>query len=129
MSLQDAALDAACGRVASGRMLARQLGSLVRCFGISEAQFRLLWLLREGSIRDQRQLTAELGLSPAQVSGLVEKLRVQGALVPSAAAGDRRRQLWQLTTSGTALLEEIAAHICDADTLHVLNPPQLGEAA
>jgi hypothetical protein len=41
-----------------------------------------------------------LGVSPAQVSALVERMRRKGLLDGCRPPGDRRRQMWRLTDRG-----------------------------
>jgi len=133
-------IDAGCRLIAAGRQMARDLAAMVRGSGVSEAEFRLLWLLRSKSAsepcqsRDQKQLAERLGLSPAQVSALVERLRAEDKIVASPTPGDRRRQVWQLTPTGVALVSELSRLLetslgvspgCDiADMLHDAQPQE-----
>ncbi len=103
-------MDDACSRIASGRAAAWDLTALVERFGLKEIDFRLLWALLTGDIQlDQTQLAKFLGCSPAQVSGIVERLRSRGIISGQVAGGDRRRQVWRITPQGRALLEKIVA--------------------
>ncbi len=110
-------LDDACRRVAVGRETARELAELVSVYGLKEVEFRLLWSLRTENAQfdqtqfDQTQLAELLSCSPAQVSTIVEHLSHQGHIVGQPARGDRRRNLWQITTLGRDLLEKIVAQI------------------
>jgi DNA-binding MarR family transcriptional regulator len=63
-------------------------------------------------------MAAELGLSAAQISSVVDSLRQRRAIVHQRAPEDRRRQIWQLTPSGLELIEQIVAHLA------YLNGPQ-----
>jgi DNA-binding MarR family transcriptional regulator len=71
----------------------------------------LLLLCREGPPEGvcQSDLARQLGLSPAQVSGMVECLRAAETLVSHRAASDRRRQLWRLSNNGVGQLESLLA--------------------
>ena len=82
-------------------------------WGVSDCDFWALWLCRRSPPQGifQYQLAAAVGVSAAQMSGLVERLRRQGLLAGSRADGDRRRQYWRLTTAGERLLAEIQADI------------------
>jgi DNA-binding MarR family transcriptional regulator len=59
----------------------------------------------------QNDLAAVTGVSPAQMSGLVEHLRARGLLVGVRGALDRRRQFWQLTGEGRRCYESIDADL------------------
>jgi len=103
-------LENACGRVAAGRAAARELTELVQPFDLKEVEFRLLWVMFADDLQlDQTQLAEILGCSPAQVSGLVENQRLRGNIARHDTSGDRRRQVWQITSQGRELLEKIVA--------------------
>lgn len=106
-------LDTICHRIADGRRLARLLADVLRQYHMSEAEFRLLWLLRdaEQASLEQSALVGGLGISPAQVSTLVEKLRLQQILAPVTSEKDRRRKLWQFTASGQESFEAVITKV------------------
>lgn len=72
--------------------------------GSDLAENQLLLLLTveqaDGGPLDQRQLSAALGLSPGQVSSLVETLRQGEWVCGQRDPSDRRRQCWRLTDLG-----------------------------
>lgn len=59
----------------------------------------------------QRELAAALAISPAQVSGLVERLRSRALIVGHRPAEDRRRQVWKLTGRGGEVFQEVMAGV------------------
>ncbi|OHB67521.1 MAG: hypothetical protein A2V70_15545 [Planctomycetes bacterium RBG_13_63_9] len=61
----------------------------------------------------QTEIVAILAASPAQVSGLVDRLRRRGVLQGRRAADDRRRQLWHLTPLGQEMLRDVLANLDD----------------
>jgi len=119
MNMQAASehLERVCQRIAEGRQATRLLTAIVRKYGLSEGEFRLLWHLRGIALNrnrtaavhapDQTLLAAALGLSVAQVSSLVESLREKGFDQGRPAPHDRRRQLWSITPAGMEVLERI----------------------
>jgi len=91
------------------RELRRVLAGRVRHLAISDAELLVLWLCyeaRELGIA-QNELAATVGVSAAQMSGLVERLRQRGLLIANRCARDRRRQYWRLTDEGNRTLNEI----------------------
>ena len=76
--------------------------------GLREVEFRLMTMLAwdDQSGIGQRELARRLGVSDAQVSGLVERLRRCDLLAASRCRKDRRRQLWRLTEPGRRLLDD-----------------------
>jgi len=110
-------LDTACLIIATGRSLARQLTVALGEHQLSEAEFRLLWRLYAYSADvhqrtfEQSALAEPLGISPAQVSAIVEKLRRQEFISSVAHASDRRRRLWRLTAEGRLRFEWICKRV------------------
>jgi len=95
-----------CRTAVDGRRAARAIARWAGRSRLSEPDFQLLWCLRpvSGDGIDQTTLARELALSPAQVSATVERLRAGGWIEQRPALGDRRRNLWQLTSGGQRLL-------------------------
>lgn len=123
-------VERTCRAAIDGRRAARKLAAWAKPFELSEPEFQLLWNLRPlvGGGLDQTSLARKLAFSPAQVSATVERLRRGGWIVPHVAAKDRRRQFWQMTAEGHALLAKM---LVDAERLrsepHVVElsqPPQ-----
>lgn len=114
-------VERTCRSSIDGRRAARALAAWAKPFELSEPEFQLLWRLRPlvGEGLDQTSLARTLTLSPAQVSATVERLRRGGWIVPHVARGDRRRQVWQLTDDGHALLAKM---LVDAQRLRT-EPP------
>jgi DNA-binding MarR family transcriptional regulator len=131
-------LDTICQQIALGRQMAQRLAKALRGRTLLEVEFRLLWQLsRQAATRtEQRRLAQQLGVSPAQVSAVVDKLRRQQLIESIADHTDRRRQHWQLTRAGyqqfRAIVAEVEtlmedAHAKASDKIRVL--PSLEEAA
>lgn len=91
--------------------------------GLSEPELALLWACASappgGS--SQRELAEQLAVSPAQISGLVERLAQLGWLRGRPAPADRRRRLWEPTAAGAALWRSIVDSLNDVE-------PQRGAA-
>jgi DNA-binding MarR family transcriptional regulator len=104
----------ACHVAADGRRAARALAKWCARFNLSEPEFQVLWRLRLGAAGefDQTALAKRLAYSPAQVSATVERLRERGWIASQTGSGDRRRNLWRLTTTGSGIIVEMlrAAH-------------------
>jgi DNA-binding MarR family transcriptional regulator len=110
-------IDATCRLAVAGKLALRDIAGWIRGRQINETEFRLLWLLFQHERRspsprttfDQGELATGLALSPAQISGLVERLQA-AALISNVPHGfDRRRQLWRLAQAGEALVHDVMA--------------------
>jgi DNA-binding MarR family transcriptional regulator len=104
-------VDTACRTAICGRRAARALSEWARRFGLSEADFQILWQLRSAGQNglDQTALASALACSPAQISAIVERLRARGQIGALAGSADRRRHRWQLSQPGQELVDRMLA--------------------
>jgi DNA-binding MarR family transcriptional regulator len=96
----------------ASRHLRKRLAEVARPLGLSDTELLVVWLCCGGG-RIQVELAGAIGVSPAQMSGLVERLRARGLVAMHRSAMDRRRQVWRTTASGQSLLAEAAGHLND----------------
>jgi DNA-binding MarR family transcriptional regulator len=91
----------------AGRHLRRCLGEAAGFAALTDSELLTIWLCLddEGGGMVQGELATALGVSPAQMSGIVERLRQRGLIEMHRQALDRRRQLWR----GTAAAKELFA--------------------
>jgi DNA-binding MarR family transcriptional regulator len=61
-------------------------------------------------------LATSIGISPAQMSGLVERLHKRGLVAMHRLARDRRRQLCRTSLAGHSLLAQAAQHLDELAT-------------
>jgi DNA-binding MarR family transcriptional regulator len=102
-------VDCTCSIAIGGRRAARVVSEWAKRFGLTEAEFQLLWRLRSApeSGLDQTSLAGSLAFSPAQISASVERLRAGGHICATGSAADRRRHLWRLSAAGRELLDQL----------------------
>lgn len=93
---------------AASRQLRKKLGDVAAGSDLSDSELLVVWLCG-GPGRVQVELAAAIGVSPAQMSGLVERLGQRGLVAMHRPARDRRRQLWKTAPAGQALLAQVAA--------------------
>lgn len=99
------------------RAARRQLAEQVAGSELSEQEFLVLWLCGDDAAlthRGQGELAEVVGVSPAQMSGLVDRLRRRNLLQFERLGRDRRRQVWQLTPDGQTLLAEVCRQLAIA---------------
>lgn len=116
-------INAVCRLAAEGKLAARRIAAWLGGSEINEPEFRLLWLLAGPASAevaavtlDQADLAEQLVVSPAQVSGAVERLRSLGLVERLQHQRDRRRQLWRVTAAGDALLGRIVDRVRQTDS-------------
>ncbi len=112
----------------ASRRLRALLASHLEPHGISDAECLVLWLTSDRSQAcgwAQNDLAAAVGVSPAQMSSLVERLRQRGLMDMKRATTDRRRQVWHLLDQGEELLGQIRLSLGTvAEELDALIPPE-----
>jgi len=100
----DATLLLLIHRVSSaGRALRRLLADQATAVGLSDAEVLVIWLCAPRGMV-QGDLATAIGVSPALMSGTVERLRQQGLIEMHRVPVDRRRQVWRTTERGQHLL-------------------------
>lgn len=115
---------------AAGRQLRRQLGEMATALALSDSELLVIWFCR-GAGRVQVELAGAIGVSPAQMSGIVERLRSRGLVAVHRMARDRRRQVWRTSPVGQALLDDAAPRLEDLSRSFddVLSPDEQQAAA
>jgi DNA-binding MarR family transcriptional regulator len=95
---------------AASRQLRRRLVDVGAAFELSDSELLVVWLCSGGG-RIQGELATSIGVSPAQMSGMVERLRSRGLVAMHRSVADRRRQVWRATACGQTLLAHAARHL------------------
>lgn len=92
----------------ASRQLRRRLAEVAGRYDLSDTELLVLWVCTGGG-RVQIELAGEIGVSPAQTSGMVERLHSRGLMAMRRQAVDRRRQVCETTAAGLELLAGAAA--------------------
>jgi DNA-binding MarR family transcriptional regulator len=74
--------------------------------GLSNAQFQLLFGLREGKLLSGGELACVAGLSAAATTQMLDGLEAAGLVMRERSLQDRRKVMTSLTERGRALVEE-----------------------
>ncbi len=94
-------------RVSSaGRALRRLLAEHATAVGLNDADVLVVWLCSPRGMV-QGDLATAIGVSPALMSGTVERLRQQGLIEMHRVPVDRRRQVWRTTDQGQHVLSSL----------------------
>ena len=73
---------------------------------LSNAQFQLLFGLRDGKLLSGGELACVAGLSPATTTQMLDGLEAAGLVVRKRSLQDRRKVMTSLTERGHALVEQ-----------------------
>jgi len=77
--------------------------------GLTKARVGVVWLVHHEGPRTQRELATALGVSPRNVTGLVDALVATGFVTRAPHPTDRRATQVTLTAQGARVGEELAA--------------------
>lgn len=97
----------------ASRQLRKVLAQHTHTSQLNDSEFLLLWICggrREQGV-PQADLIGRLGLSAAQLSGLVYDVCDRGWIEMLRPAADRRRQILRITASGQQVLEGTMARL------------------
>jgi DNA-binding MarR family transcriptional regulator len=106
--VETAAHEAALNVLVTANLLAKEGERLVAPFGVTEAQFNVLMLLRhqgEDGALDQTALGRMLVVNRSNVTGLVDRMEKAGLVVRSPDPTDRRVKQVSLTARGRMVAE------------------------
>lgn len=92
------------------------IAQVVSPFDLTDNAFFVLVLCHQHLQKPlpQSKLAKKVGLSPAQLSHLVEQLRKDGWIQAERGQSDRRRQYWSLTEDGFSRIETVLHQFRDA---------------
>ncbi len=94
----------------ASRQLRRRITDIAAGLELSDTELIVVWMC-SGEGRVQVDLAGSTGISPAQMSGLMERLRSRGLVAMHRQAHDRRRQIWRATPAGQAVLVTAAENL------------------
>lgn len=86
-------------------VLARQSDQVLQeQLGIGFSQFKILLMLEQKGVLQQREIAVRLGQTEASVSRQVKLLQTDGMLVSQVSPNNRRQHITRLTPKGTRVL-------------------------
>ena len=94
----------------TGACIKKQAARFLGTFGLSDAQFNLLMMLKHQGVGEglgQVQLGEMLLVNRANVTGLVDRLEKAGLVRRDEDPEDRRANRVQLTTAGRELIDRV----------------------
>jgi DNA-binding MarR family transcriptional regulator len=81
--------------------------------GITEPQFQALMLLVENGPMLMRKMSDEMLVTPANVTGIMDRLEEKNLVRRTAGKEDRRATIIEITSEGKALYERVAIKKAD----------------
>lgn len=95
---------------------------------LTMAQLRTLWVVSQGRASTGRELAAELGVTPGNITGIVDRLVEQGLLARRRNPRDRRVIILRLTPKGVRLMGEMEGRMAGMQQRIMSGLPRVLEA-
>lgn len=106
--MQDARHEAVLNVVRTASLLSLKGSDLFRQFGLTEAQFNVLFSLKyKEKVWTQSDLGKRLVVTRASVTSVLDKLESKGLVARHGVEGNRRIYHIDLTPEGRALIDEV----------------------
>lgn len=106
--MQDPKHEAVLNVVRTASLLSLKGSDLFRQFGLTEAQFNVLFSLKyKEKVWTQSDLGKRLVVTRASVTSVLDKLESKGLVARHAVEGDRRIYHIDLTPAGRSLIDEV----------------------
>lgn len=106
--MDDARHEAVLNVVRTASLLSLKGSDLFRQFGLTEAQFNVLFSLKyKEKVWTQSDLGKRLVVTRASVTSVLDKLESKGLVARHAVEGNRRIYHIDLTPAGRALIDEV----------------------
>ena len=108
----------------AGAQISRSFSLLIQHTGLTHKQVGLLAVVDADQASSQREIAAQLGVTPSLVVSLVDQLANIGAVRRTRSRTDRRVQVIEITDEGRRLLKaatDVASRL-DADLRTTLSP-------
>jgi DNA-binding MarR family transcriptional regulator len=102
-----------------GISIARSIDSRVAPYGLTDAQWGPLMLIRHGRARTARELAAELAVDPGAMTRLLDRMQAKGLIRRTPCEVDRRRVNIALTPAGERAAARVPAALADANNAHL----------
>lgn len=106
--MDDPRHEAILSIVRTASLLSLKGADLFRRFGLTEAQFNVLFSLKyKEKVWTQSDLGKRLVVTRASVTSVLDKLEAKGLVLRQAVEGNRRIYHVDLTSEGRALIDEV----------------------
>lgn len=94
--------------IAAYKTMHRRMSELLAEEGLTQPQFRALRIVSRKRLVCMREISDEMLVTPANVTGIIDRLEAKGLLRRTGKPGDRRTTRVELTRRGAALQARVA---------------------
>lgn len=94
--------------IATHKLMQRSIAELLSEEALTQAQFYALRVVARNGAMLMRKISEEMLVTPATITGIVDRLERKGLVKRMARQGDRRATIIELTPEGRAVQERVA---------------------
>jgi MarR family 2-MHQ and catechol resistance regulon transcriptional repressor len=94
---------------ATYKLMQRKIAGMLSGEGLTQPQFHVLRIAAKSGGTSIREISDEMLVTPANMTGIIDRLESRGLIRREARKGDRRAKIIGLTPKGRAMQEEVAA--------------------
>jgi DNA-binding MarR family transcriptional regulator len=95
--------------MATYRTILRESEELLSEEDLTRPQFQALRCVAEKGTTQMKGISAKLSVTPANITGIIDRLESKGLLKRAAHLGDRRATIIELTPKGAALQKRVSS--------------------
>lgn len=108
--------------IAAYKMMMRRMAGMLSEEGLTQPQFQALRIAAKSGSVCMREISDEMLVTPANITGIIDRLESKGLLKRTEREGDRRTTSIELTPKGRTLQERVAEKYNEfmQNALHVL---------
>lgn len=99
------------GLIAATESVISPLRQILRGFGVTEQQWRVLRVINDRRYADATSIAQHGLFHASSVTRIVRELAERGLISRKAAPGDRRRSLFSLTAKGKKIVDDTSGHM------------------
>jgi DNA-binding MarR family transcriptional regulator len=94
---------------AAYKLMQRKITEMLSGEGLTQPQFHVLRIAAKSGGISIREISDEMLVTPANMTGIIDRLESRGLIRRGSREGDRRAKIIGLTPKGKALQEKVAA--------------------
>lgn len=93
----------------TNRALLRRMEEVISAEGLTRPQFLALRCVSESAMVPMKDISDRMLVTPANITGIVDRLESKGLVRRAAHRGDRRATIVELTLKGKAMQERLSS--------------------
>lgn len=94
--------------MATYKVMHRKISEMLSEEGLTQPQFQVLRIVAKVGATPMRGISDEMLVTPANITGIIDRLESKGLIERMVGQGDRRATIIELTSKGRAVQDRVA---------------------